>query len=99
MKGALSSPTYRRFWVGSFAANLGLWIHSIALGWLVYDITRKAGWLGAVSFVGNAPTLVLGLVGGVIVDRRCMIHPPLSRDAEPSERSAGANGSSKRGSG
>jgi MFS family permease len=69
VKGALSSPTYRRFWVGSFAANLGLWIHSIALGWLVYDITRKAGWLGAVSFVGNAPTLVLGLVGGVIVDR------------------------------
>jgi MFS family permease len=69
VKGAFASPTYRRFWAGSFAANLGLWIHSIALGWLVYDLTRKAGWLGAVSFIGNAPTLVLGLVGGVIVDR------------------------------
>jgi predicted MFS family arabinose efflux permease len=69
VREALRSPGYRRFWIGSLAANLGLWIQSIALGWLVYDLTRKAGWLGAVSFIGNAPTLVLGLIGGAIVDR------------------------------
>lgn len=69
MREALRSPGYRRFWLGSLAANLGLWIQVIALGWLVYDLTRKAGWLGAVSFIGNAPTLVFGLVGGAIVDR------------------------------
>jgi MFS family permease len=69
VKGALRSPDYRRFWLGSLVANLGMWIQVIALGWLVYDLTRKAGWLGAVSFIANAPTLVLGLVGGAIVDR------------------------------
>jgi MFS family permease len=69
VKGALGSPDYRRFWLGSLAANLGMWIQTIALGWLVYDLTRKAGWLGAVSFIANAPTLVLGLLGGAIVDR------------------------------
>lgn len=69
MSSALRAPAYRRVWLGSFTANLGLWLQSIALGWLVYDLTRKAGWLGAVSFVGNLPTLVLGLVGGAIVDR------------------------------
>jgi MFS family permease len=67
--GALRAPAYRRFWLGSLTANLGMWIQVIAVGWLVYDLTRKAGWLGAVSFIGNLPTLLLGLVGGAIVDR------------------------------
>lgn len=69
MRGALASPDYRRFWLGSLAANLGLWVQSIALGWLVYALTSKASWLGAVGFVGNLPTFVLGLLGGAIADR------------------------------
>jgi MFS family permease len=69
VRGALRSRDYRRFWAGSFVANLGLWIHQIALGWLVYDLTHRAAWLGAVSFCGNLPTLLLGLVGGAIADR------------------------------
>jgi len=69
VKGALGAPAYRRFWLGSLTANLGLWIQVIALGWLVYDLTRKAAWLGAISFVGNMPTLIFGLIGGAIVDR------------------------------
>jgi predicted MFS family arabinose efflux permease len=68
--GALRrSRDYRLFWAGSLIANLGLWIQTIALGWLVYALTRKASWLGTVSFVGNAPTFVLGLLGGAIADR------------------------------
>ena len=70
MLGALRrSRDYRLFWAGSLLANLGLWIQTIALGWLIFDLTRKASWLGAVSFVGNAPTFVLGLLGGAIADR------------------------------
>jgi MFS family permease len=68
--GALRrSREYRRFWIGSLIANLGLWIQTIALGWLVYALTRKASWLGTVAFVGNAPTFALGLVGGAFADR------------------------------
>jgi MFS family permease len=68
--GALRrSREYRRFWTGSLIANLGLWIQTIALGWLVYALTRKASWLGTVSFVGNAPMFVLGLLGGAFADR------------------------------
>jgi MFS family permease len=66
---ALRIRAYRRFWLGSLLANLGLWMQTIALGWLVYDMTHAASWLGTVSFCGNAPTLVLGLVGGAIADR------------------------------
>jgi predicted MFS family arabinose efflux permease len=63
------SRDYRLFWVGSLIANLGLWIQTIALGWLVFALTQKASWLGTVGFVGNAPMLVLGLLGGAIADR------------------------------
>ncbi len=69
MLAALRIRAYRRFWLGSLLANLGLWMQTIALGWLVYDLTHAASWLGTVSFCGNAPTLVLGLVGGAIADR------------------------------
>ena len=67
--GVLRSRDYRLFWSGSFIANLGVWIQQIALGWLVYDLTRRAAMLGTVSFCGNAPILFLGLVGGAIADR------------------------------
>ena len=69
MLAPFRSPQYRRFWLGSLVSNLGLWMQAIALGWLVYDMTHAASWLGTVSFVGNAPTLVLGLLGGAIADR------------------------------
>jgi MFS family permease len=60
---------YRLFWSGSFVANLGLWMQQIALGWLIYDMTRSASLLGAISFCGSLPVLTLGLLGGAIADR------------------------------
>jgi MFS family permease len=50
-------------------ANLGFWVQQIALGWLVYDMTRSVSLLGTIGFCGNLPFLVFGLVGGAIVDR------------------------------
>jgi MFS family permease len=66
---ALGSRDYRIFWSGSFIANLGFWVQQIALGWLVYDMTRSASLLGTISFCGNLPLLLLGLLGGAIADR------------------------------
>ncbi|OLD42191.1 MAG: hypothetical protein AUI83_19465, partial [Armatimonadetes bacterium 13_1_40CM_3_65_7] len=65
----LRSRDYRLFWSGSLIANLGVWVQTTALGWLVYDMTRKPSLLGTISFAGNMPILVLGLVGGAIADR------------------------------
>ena len=69
MLGPLRSRDYRLFWSGSLVANLGVWIQQTALGWLVYDLTRRASLLGTISFAGNMPVLLLGLVGGAIADR------------------------------
>jgi MFS family permease len=65
----LRSRDYRLFWSGSLIANLGVWMQTTALGWLVYDMTRKPSLLGTISFAGNMPILFFGLVGGAIADR------------------------------
>jgi len=67
--GPLRYRNYRLFWSGSLVSNVGFWMQQIALGWLVYGMTRSASLLGAVGFCGNMPILVLGLVGGAIADR------------------------------
>jgi MFS family permease len=41
----------------------------LALGWLVWELTGSAAWLGAISFLKFAPTMLLGLFGGVLADR------------------------------
>jgi MFS family permease len=66
---ALRFQTYRRFWAGSLVANVGFWMQQTALGWLVYDMTGAASWLGTIALAANAPTFVLGLLGGAIADR------------------------------
>ncbi len=63
------SRDYRLFWTGSLISNLGFWMQQLALGWLVYALTRSVSLLGAVSFCSNLPILLLGLVAGAIADR------------------------------
>src|ERR1700745_1576767 len=60
---AFRSRDYALFWTGSFVSNVGTWMQSVALGWLVYEMTGAASWLGTVSFAANAPALFVGLVG------------------------------------
>ena len=69
MFAAFRSRTYTLFWTGSFVSNVGTWMQTVALGWLIYAMTGSASWLGTVSFAANAPMLVLGLVGGAVADR------------------------------
>ncbi len=41
----------------------------VAQGWLVYRLTESALMLGLVSFAGQFPSLLLGLLAGVVADR------------------------------
>lgn len=67
--GALKSRDFRLFWIGAFISNIGSWIQSIALSWLVLEITNSAFALGVVNFASTIPILALSLIGGVFVDR------------------------------
>lgn len=76
MFSAFRSRNFALLWTGSFVANVGIWMQSVAMGWLIYDLTKSASWLGRVGFASAAPTLLLGLLGGAIIehtDRKRML--------------------------
>jgi len=50
-------------------ASVGQFVREVALYWLAYEITGSAWALGILGFCEAAPRLLLGVVGGVIVDR------------------------------
>lgn len=69
MFGALRSRDFRLFWSGAFISNIGSWIQSISLSWLVLQLTSSPLALGVVNFAGTAPVLALSLFGGDFADR------------------------------
>lgn len=63
------NPNYRLYWGGAFLSNIGTWMQSLALGWLVFQLTGSTFLLGVVSFAGSIPILFLSPFGGVLADR------------------------------
>jgi MFS family permease len=61
---------FRLFFVGQLISLVGTWMQNVAQSWLVYDLTRRTDWLGAVSAAGSLPMLFLALYAGVVTDRR-----------------------------
>lgn len=57
------------FWFGFLVSNAGAWIQSVAQGWLVYELSDSAVWLGAIGFVRAFPLILLAPLGGAVADR------------------------------
>jgi MFS family permease len=55
--------------MASFAASLGQWMQSTALGWLAFDLTDSRSFVGIVTFMAGVPFLLISLPGGVLIDR------------------------------
>ena len=60
---------FRRLWTGTFFATAGQWIQQATLGWVVYDVTRSPGVLGAVLGIRAVPMLLLAPISGYVTDR------------------------------
>ena len=67
--GALRHRNYVMFFTGQSISLIGTWMQSAALGWLVFEITKKESYLGIVAAMGTIPSLVLTLPAGVVADR------------------------------
>src|SRR5438105_497490 len=67
--GALAHRDFRILWVGSIISNVGTWMHIVAQGWLMYQLTDSPLWLGLVGLMRAVPLLAFPLVGGVVADR------------------------------
>lgn len=65
----MGHTNYRLYWFGFLISNAGAWIQSVAQGWLVYELSDSAAWLGAVGFARAFPLIFLSLLGGTLADR------------------------------
>ena len=66
---ALKYRDFRFYWGGLLVSVSGFQIVQVAQGWLIYDLTGEAKFLGYLGLVTAIPTIVLNLYGGVIADR------------------------------
>jgi MFS family permease len=66
---ALRHRNFRLFFIGQFISLCGTWMQTVALGWLVLQLTNSAFKVGLVSTLGSLPILAFTLYGGVLADR------------------------------
>lgn len=60
---------YALFWSSDLLGSVGHFVQEVALYWIAYEITGSAMALGILGLCGAAPRLILGALGGVLVDR------------------------------
>jgi MFS family permease len=65
---ALRHRNYRLVWIGFFLSNIGMWMQTVAQGWLVRDLTPSTALIGFVSFASSFPQLAFSLFGGAYAD-------------------------------
>ncbi len=64
-----SNRNYRLYLLGNLCSTSGNWVQRVAMGWLTWNMTNSAAWLGVIAFADLFPTFVIGLVAGTLVDR------------------------------
>jgi MFS family permease len=69
MFAAFKHRNYRIFWSGSFISLIGSWMQTMALGWLIYRLTKSPFLLGLSSFFSSIPIVFISPIGGAVVDR------------------------------
>jgi len=60
---------FARVWFGAFVSNIGTWMEMVAVGVLVTETTRQAGWAGLAAAAAFLPGAVFAPVGGALADR------------------------------
>jgi MFS family permease len=67
--GALRHRNYRLFFGGQLVSTVGTWMQTIAMPWLVLQLTHSGFLVGVVLAMQYLPMLVAGPFGGLIADR------------------------------
>lgn len=66
---AFRSRNFRLFAVGQVFSLAGTRIHEVAAGWLMWQLTGSATWLGVLALAEILPRLFLWPVSGLVADR------------------------------
>ena len=78
--GVLRHRHFRNVWIGAAISSVGGWMESVGVQWVVAQDAQRPEWIargypsatlmmGYLAVAQLAPTLVLGLAGGLIADR------------------------------
>lgn len=67
--GALTHRDYRLFLSGQIVSLTGTWMQSVALGWLVLELTDSPFYVGLTAAIGSLGVLLFSLYAGVVADR------------------------------
>jgi MFS family permease len=67
--GALAHRNFRLFFFGQGVSLIGTWMQSVALGWLVLQLTNSAFAVGLNQALRSFGVLAFTLYAGVVVDR------------------------------
>ncbi len=68
--GALRHRNYRTYTIGNSISLIGTWAQRIAVGWLTWELTHSATWLGVVAFADLFPAVLLSPWSGALADRQ-----------------------------
>jgi predicted MFS family arabinose efflux permease len=65
----LRHPSYGPYVAGNSVSLIGLWVQRVAVGWLAWELTGSATWLGIISLADLAPAVLIGPFAGAYADR------------------------------
>ena len=60
---------FRIYLIGNIFALNGLWMQRLTIGWIGWELTSSASFVGFVAFINFAPAVFAGPFFGVLVDR------------------------------
>jgi MFS family permease len=66
---SMQHRNYRLFFFGQIFSLIGTWMQSIAMSWVVYQLTYSSVWLGIIGFLTSIPSLFLSFFAGTLADR------------------------------
>ncbi len=66
---AFGERDYTVLWAGALISNIGTWVQTAALLWLIKDVLRSNSWVGAVNMASFVPVLLFVPLAGSLADR------------------------------
>ena len=60
---------YAIFWTSALISNSGSWMQTIAVPFVIFQLTHSTTWLGFAAFMSFFPALMMGPVSGSLADR------------------------------
>lgn len=69
VKRVLSYRNAQIYYAGSLLSWTGMWMQRVAVGWLAWELTASAFWVGALAFSNLIPSVIVSPIAGAAADR------------------------------